>query len=123
MREDYYTNTEADAGSYERGRGDVDHYETDGYDEAAEQGYGAGAPRVTGNPLVNAVNSALVWSAALPGRWVPEDIAQTAPGVVAFTLLPGDDPAKVDEVLAREGFETMVAEGRLFIRRAVAGAA
>lgn len=120
MRDDYYTNTEADAAAFERGRGDADYYDND--DEGDDPGYFT-APRVTGDPLVNAVNTALIWSGALCGRWTPGDIVRTAEGVVAFALAPVEAAEFVSDCLAREGFETMLVEGRMYVRRAVAGAA
>lgn len=116
--QDWYSNDEATAAML--AVDDARYYDNERGDEHVLP---VTAPHVTGNPLVNAVNTALVWSGALCGRWTPADLAQTAPDVVAFTLAPADDPQRIYAALVRDGFEALVREGRMFVRRAVAGAA
>ena len=80
--------------------------------EAEEHGYNPSpVSRGTGNPLIDGVNTALIWAMA----WTPSDIAQTAPGVVAFTPL-ATELDRITAALTAEGYETLARDGKLYAR-------
>jgi hypothetical protein len=112
MRDDHCTTSEAAAGRYESLRGEAEHYDNE--TEADDPTF---TVTTSGNALVDAVESALTWSAVMPGRW-RVGVQQTAPGVVAFPLADSDPLERIEAVLAAAGYQTRAVDGLVYVRQA-----
>lgn len=114
MREDYYSNTEADAGRAARALDES--YDNDGYDPGDGDQSGPAKPRT----LADDVRWELLCSGAL-GTWRRVDVRMTAEGVCAFPLADGDNADKITAWLARSNHQTQVLDhnGRpfMYVRR------